>query len=160
MSLNQLYRRWLARTRRVRKTPAPRRRNLCLTLEQLEERTVPSCFTAASVADLVADINAANLAGGSNTITLAAGATFSLTTVNNATGLPVVATNDNLTIVGSGDTIQRSTATGTLALRLFDVASGASLTLQNLTLQNGLAYGGGWSRGGGAVLSQGALNLT
>jgi hypothetical protein len=47
---------------------------------------VPSNFTAASVSDLIADINAANLAGGSNTITLVAGTTFTLTEVNNFTG--------------------------------------------------------------------------
>jgi hypothetical protein len=34
---------------------------------------VPSNFTAASVSDLIADINAANQAGGSNSIVLAAG---------------------------------------------------------------------------------------
>jgi hypothetical protein len=46
---------------------------------RLEARTVPSGFTAASVADLVADINAANAAGGANNITLVAGTTFTLT---------------------------------------------------------------------------------
>jgi len=44
---------------------------------------VPSSFTAASVSDLVADINAANAAGGSNTINLVAGTTFNLTAVDN-----------------------------------------------------------------------------
>jgi hypothetical protein len=43
-----------------------------LLLEILEERCVPSNYTAASVADLIADLNAANATGGSNTITLAA----------------------------------------------------------------------------------------
>jgi hypothetical protein len=122
---------------------------------------VPSSFTAASVSDLIADINAANLAGGSNTITLAAKTTFSLTAVNNTTlgptGLPCIAANDNLTIVGNGDTIQRSTATGTPAFRLFEVASGAALTLQNLTVQGGLENTG-W--GGGGIFTQGSLTLT
>ena len=65
---------------------------------------------------------------------------------------------DNLTIVGNGDTIERSTATGTPAFRLFDVAAGASLSLANLTLQGGRgARVGSWS--GGAICNQGSLSL-
>jgi hypothetical protein len=94
---------------------------------------------------------------------LVAGRTFQLSTVNNttdgATGLPVVAPNDNLTIVGNGDSIQRCTAKGTPACRLLDVAPGASLTLQNLTLQGGWAFGSGVSAEGGAIYNQGTLTL-
>src|SRR5262249_41833840 len=122
---------------------------------------VPSNFTASSVSELIADINAANWTGGSNTITLVAGKTFTLTAVDNttdgATGLPVIAANDNLTILGNGDTIQRGTAQGTPAFRLFDVAVGASLTLENLTLQGGLAVD--IAAKGGAVYNRGALGL-
>jgi hypothetical protein len=132
-------------------------------LEVLEDRTLPSSYTAGTVADLIADINAANTGGGSNTITLVAGTTFTLTAVDNttdgATGLPVIAANNTLTIVGNGDTIQRSTASGTPAFRLFDVASGASLTLGSLTVQNGLAQGNGVAAEGGALLNQGSLTL-
>jgi hypothetical protein len=132
-------------------------------LEALEDRTLPSTYTAGTVADLVADINAANTGGGSNTITLVAGTTFTLTAVDNttdgATGLPVIAANDALTIVGNGDTLQRSTASGTPAFRLFDVAGGASLTLGSLTVQNGLAQGNGVAAEGGALLNQGSLTL-
>jgi hypothetical protein len=142
------------------------RRSRRLTLEQLEDRTVPSSFTAASVSDLIADINAANAAGGANTITLVAGTTFTLTAVNNttdgATGLPVIAANDNLSIVGNGDVIQRSTADGTPAFRLFDVASSASLALANMTLQGGMelaTYVGTLVAGGGAIFNQGSLSL-
>jgi hypothetical protein len=147
-----------------RKTP-PRRRPARHhpRLEVLDDRTLPSSYTAGTVADLVADINAANTAGGSNTITLVAGTTFTLTAVDNttngATGLPVIAANDALTIVGNGDTIQRSTVSGTPAFRLFDVASGASLTLGSLTVQNGLAQGNGVAAEGGALLNQGSLTL-
>jgi hypothetical protein len=133
-------------------------------LEVLEDRALPSSYTAGTVADLTADINAANTGGGSNTITLVAGTTFTLTAVDNttdgATGLPVIAANDTLSIAGNGDTIQRSTANGTPAFRLFDVASGASLTLQSLTVQNGLAQGSGVLAEGGALLNQGSLTLT
>jgi hypothetical protein len=133
-------------------------------LEQLEDRLTPSNFTAATVSDLITDINAANQAGGSNTITLVAGKPFTLTAVDNATdgatGLPVIAANDNLTIVGNNDTIARSTVAGTPAFRLFDVASGASLTLENLTVQGGLAIGPSFvTAAGGGIYNQGTLDL-
>jgi hypothetical protein len=134
-----------------------------LHLEQLEDRTLPSNFFAVTTADLIADINAANAAGGTNTITLTApsASPYILTAVDNttdgATGLPVIAKKDTLTIIGNGDTIERSTASGTPDFRLFDVTSGASLTLENLTLQNGLAFGSGSSAEGGAIYNQGAL---
>jgi hypothetical protein len=122
---------------------------------------VPTSFTAATVLDLIADINAANAAGGSNTISLVTAKVFTLTAVNNTTdgtnGLPVITANDNLTFVGNGDVIERSTAKGTLAFRLFDVAAGASLTLSNLTLQGGLADP--INAHGGAVYNQGDLHL-
>jgi len=129
-------------------------------LERLEDRTVLSnAYTAATVADLIADINAANTAGGSNTIALVAGNTFTLTALDNSTdggnGLPVIAANDNLTIAGNGDTIARSTTVGTPAFRVLDVAAGASLALSNATLQGG----GAGSSNGGAILNDGSMDL-
>src|SRR5262245_60853942 len=150
MWLKDFFPRWCGGRARP---PAPRQRPRRLTLEQLEDRMVSANFTASNVAALVADINAANLLGGANTITLAPGAIFTLTAADNATdggnGLPVVAAGDDLTIVGSGDLIERSAAAGTPAFRLLDVAAGAALTLENLTLQGGLAR-----PGGGAVSNQ------
>jgi len=134
-------------------------------LEQLEDRLTPSNFTAANVSDLVADINAANLAAGSNTIALTASTSspYVLTAVDNttdgATGLPVIAAKDKLTIVGNGDTIERNTASGTPSFRLLDVANRASLTLNNLTLQGGLAFGSGVSAEGGGIYNNGTLVL-
>ena len=61
--------RWLRR-RKIHCATAHRKRGFGPRLEGLEDRTVLSSFTAANVADLIAAINAANLAGGSNTITL------------------------------------------------------------------------------------------
>src|SRR5271157_3798543 len=96
---HSVLKRWS--TASVRNRPqAPRRRDLRLRLEQLEDRLVPSTFNAATVSDLIADINKANVARGSNTIVLAANTTFDLTAVNNTTkganGLPVIAKNDRL----------------------------------------------------------------
>jgi len=144
---------------------ATSRRELRPTVERLEVLTLLTNYTAATVSDLIADINASNQQGGTNTIALVAGNSFLLTAVDNttdgATGLPVIAVHDNLTIVGNGDAIARSTVTGTPAFRLLDVAAGASLTLQNLTLQGGLAFGSGVgvSAEGGAVYNQGTLDL-
>jgi hypothetical protein len=149
----------------VQRFQPPHRRPPRLSLESLEDRVLPSNYTAASVSDLIADINAANTARGSNTITLTAPTTapYVLTAVDNSTdganGLPVI-NKSNLTIVGNGDTIERSTASGTPAFRLMDVASGGSLTLENLTLQNGLAYGSGSAAEGGAIYNQGTLVLS
>jgi hypothetical protein len=136
-------------------------------LELLEDRNLPSSYTAATTSALIADINAANKAGGTNTITLAANTTFDLTAVNNTTdgasGLPVISSKkggDNLTIIGNGDTIERSTAAGTPAFRLLDVATGNSLTLQNVTLQNGLAQGSGYGSDGAAIFNQGTVTVS
>jgi hypothetical protein len=135
----------------TRKAPVPCRPRL----EALEDRTLLNSYFAATAADLITDIGLANQAGGTNTITLSAAPSspYTLTAVDNstdgATGLPVITAGDNLTIVGNGDTIGRSTASGTPAFRLLDVAAGATLTLQGLTLTNGLASGSGVSAQGG-----------
>jgi hypothetical protein len=150
---------------------APRVR---LAVEPLEDRTVPSSFTAANVAQLIAAINAANATPEADTITLAAGKTFTLTEVNNTahgpTGTPVIApAGGGLTVFGNGDVIQRKATTATPAFRLFDVAANASLTLKDVTLQKGLAavaylapsfiVPDPASGKGGAVYNQGALTL-
>src|SRR6266542_2937550 len=144
--------------RTIRKAPARYRPRL----EALEDRTLLNSYMAATAADLIADIGLANAAGGTNTITLTApnSSPYRLTVENNtthgATGLPVIAAGNHLTIVGDGDTIERDSP---FTFRLFDVAANAALTLKNLTLQGGLAYGPGVSAEGGAVYSQGALTL-
>jgi hypothetical protein len=154
------------RARRICRPWAPGRRHLRPRLEQFEDRTLLASYSAASVSDLINDINAANKAGGPNTITLAAGTTFDLTkvhaTTDGPTGLPVVTggkNSDSLTIVGNGDVVGRDTASGTPVFRLFDVAGGASLTLENLTLENGQEIGSGSSAEGGALYNQGTLVL-
>ncbi len=134
-------------------------------MEQLESRRLLANFSASSVAELIADINAANAAGGSNTITLKAATAFTLNATDNnsagPTGLPRIETGNDLTIFGSGDTIQRNTARGTPAFRLFTVLQGGSLTLNDLTLSNGRMNTGFSFDGaqGGGIYSEGALNL-
>ena len=158
--------------RRRSRTAPHKRATYRLVLEALEDRTLPSNFWAASVADLISDINAANAAGGANTITLTAPTTspYVLTTVNNTTdgptGLPVISGGsknsgaNTLTIIGNGDTIERSAASGAPNFRLFDVAAKGALTLQNLTLQNGLAFGASTAAEGGADVRDEVRALT
>jgi hypothetical protein len=130
----------------------------------LEDRSLPSTFNAASAADLIADINAANQAGGSNTIVLAANTRFVLTGIDNdtngANGLPVITANDNLSISGQGgDIVSAKDANGVFygSYRCFDVAGGAALTLSNLTLDTFQALYEGY--GGGIIYNQGSLTL-
>ena len=128
MWLHSLFASWksgLSRGRRPQSRPA--RRGPRLTWNVLEDRMVPSSFSAGSVSALIADINAANAAGGANTIQLtAATTTYVLTAVNNitngSTGLPVIAAKDNLTIVGNGDTIERAGGSSSTPFRLLEVA--------------------------------------
>ncbi len=121
--------------------------------------------SVSTVSQLIADINYANKAGGAITINLAPGTTFDLTSANNTTdggnGLPVIggATAVVLTIIGYGDTIERIAVisryyTVKNPFRLFDVAAGASLTLDQVTLK-----GGSPSGSGGAILNHGTLNV-
>jgi hypothetical protein len=155
-----------ARLRRVSPPRPPGRGRLRPRLESLEDRSLLSSYSAATVSELISDINAANAAGGTNSIALTAptSSPYMLTAVDNTTdgptGLPVIAKKVTLTIVGNGDTIERSAASGTPKFRLFDLAGGAALTLENLTLQNGLAFGSGSASEGGAIYSQGTLILS
>jgi hypothetical protein len=147
---------WVSRSaaeaprRRPQAKPPALRRPFRPRLEQLEDRALPSSYTAATAADLSADINAANHAGGTNTITLTAPSTSPYL----VSGL-VIARNDTLTIVGNGHTLDASHAG-----RLFSVISGAALTLENLTLQNGMTSGSGAAAEGGGIYNQGTLVLS
>ena len=143
---------------------AARRRNAnnrrgALAFERLEDRRVLSTVT--SQAGLIAAINAANAAGGSNTITLGKNITLFETTADNNTdgpnGLPAITSGDNLTINAGGHTIQRSTTATDVDFRFFDVSGGASLTLNKITLKNGLVAGTtpGTYRGGAIFIESG-----
>ena len=113
-----------------------------------------------SVTDLVSAIVSANSQSGGGTVTLQSGCDFVLTSANNTAqggnGLPVI--TGDVTIQGNGATIERSAASGTPHFRIFDVATGATLTIHNLTLSNGIADNG--SDGGGAIWNHGTLSVT
>jgi hypothetical protein len=109
------------------------------------------CDTAA----LIRAIERANGAGQAVTLRLERGCTYALSGVNNQTdganGLPSI--RGEITIEGNGATIERSRAAGAPDLRLFHVASGGSLTLQEITLGNGSATYGG------AIYNRGAVQV-
>jgi hypothetical protein len=130
-------------------------------LEALDDRWLPSGLpypTAATATQLIADIKYADKAGGAFTINPKPGATFDLKSVDNTTGgangLPVVGGMKAvaLTIAGNGDTIER---VGSKSFRLWDLAPAASLTLDHVTLRQGLASGSG-----GAIYNQGTLMVS
>jgi autotransporter family porin len=96
-----------------------------------------------------------------DTINLAAGCTYTLTTSDNpgsgsgSNGLPVI--KKTLTIAGNGATITRSAAT---QFRFFEVSIGGSLTLDQLTLSNGSPNGPPGVTRGGAIFVKGQGPLT
>lgn len=149
----------------VDNSPIPKQR--CrLRLVCLEERWNPTDFTIADgdVAALITAINTANANGQVDSIDLAAGGTYSLTTTNNGTdgnnGLPVILSDGGnaLVINGNGATIQRSTAAGTPNFRIF-VISGGNFTLDGVTLTNGNIQNGSF-KGGAIRMLSGTLTMT
>lgn len=183
-------------SRKVNSTPANRIRRP--TLEWLEGRAMPATLTVNSLSDAVSPgagevtlrqaivasetdgTTALNQTGtGNDTIVFAPGlsGTIDLSQVGDTSLGPsalVINNNDQLTINGnnggSGITIERDSSVSNL--RLFDVAVGASLTLESLTLANGQAtgdpggdtgyasgQGGGGAGLGGAIFNAGSLSL-
>jgi hypothetical protein len=141
-----------------------------LSPELLEDRVVPAMtITAGNVAALISAMNTANTDGQPTTIILNNKGTYNVTSINNfdsdfgetfANGLPQVM--GNVTIVGNGSTIERSSSAA--AFRLFYVGSGGSLTLDNLTVTGGEESGDQLAMEsiviGGAIFSIGGnLNL-
>ena len=90
----------------------------------------------------------ANSAAGADTITFSASGTITLFTT-----LPIITGTDDLTIDGSGQAV---TISGNNSVRVMEVNSGASLTLNNLTIANGSAPGGH----GGGIHNFGTLTIT
>ena len=88
-------------------------------------------------------ITAANTNGQDDVINLASGGTYTLTTVDNngANGLPIIRTDGGhaLTINGNGTTITRSTAANTPAFRILHVGNFAVVTLNGVTVSNGIS---------------------
>jgi len=119
--------------------------------------------TVTNVTQLIADINYADTVGGAFTIYLQPNTTFDLVTYTSSDAfganlLPIIGGKTvNLTIIGNGDTIQRdATNVNAYEVRLFEVAKGSSLTLDQMTLQNGYSY----AYNGGAIYNFGTLSIS
>ncbi len=136
--------------------------------------TIPVACNAPA---LVSAVQTANGTAASDTLTLASGCTYDLTSAASTsygyTGLPAI--TNPLVITGNGATIERDFITNS-NFRLIMVASGASLSLANLYLTNGFARGGdggdslpgrddgggggGGAGLGGAIYNRGTLQLS
>lgn len=101
-----------------------------------------------SVTDLIDSIRFTNLSPNEDTLILGQDCVYTLDSRfdGSLNGLPVI--QNDLIIEGNGATIRRRVAR-TATFRLFEVTSGAHLTLRNLTLQNGTLT----DDRGGAVLT-------
>ncbi len=142
----------------------------------LEDRATPATFTVVNTDDsgpgsLRAAIASANATPGADDIDFAPGLTGQTITLTafdpgligvGAFGPSAFVVTSPITIRGSGQTLSRDT--GGAAFRLFNVTGTGSLTLDSLTLANGLARGGSGGSGaagmGGAVFNQGTLVVT
>ena len=120
------------------------------------------------VAALKSALTTANTNGQTDIINLAAGGTYTLTTLDNSdfgdNGLPIIA-NDasgaDLTINGNGATIQRSAAANTPQFRILQTGSASQVVINDLTLTGGDANASDFQEnsGGGVLNYHGVLTL-
>lgn len=136
-------------TRKVKTTrPASSRALPRFKVERLETREVPAVFniTNGDVPGLIAAINTSNTNGESDTINLAPGGTYTLTTVDNnnngpgPNGLPVFRNDGSFTVAVNGRGAILERAANAPAFRLINMDR-ANLTVNDLTLSRGLLTG-------------------
>src|SRR5271157_5824898 len=128
-------------------------------LDPMEDRTLLSSFTVTSDADSTTGPTLrAGIASGADTIVFALPShdTIKLT-------LGELAITKSLNIKGPG--ADKLTISGNKASRVFEIGSGATVTLANLTIANGQTFSAGTSGGalgGGGILNDAGatLNLT
>jgi hypothetical protein len=114
----------------------------------------PYTVPVSDVAGLIRAVNCANSDGVNSEINLAP-STYTLDRVDNLyggvgnNGLPAILNDGTLIINGNGATIVRNTTAP--SFRLMYVDSGVSLTLNSLTLSNGIGDGAGFYNNAGTV---------
>lgn len=139
----------------------------------------PAAAIGCTTTDLVNAVAAANSNPGADTIELPAGCTYTFSTVDNwwygPNALPAI--SSAITIQGNGAVLDSASTAGRLrfffvgadpsadATKDYTTPGAGNLTLEDLTLRNGLQKGGDSSIGGGgaglggAVFNQGSLTL-
>ncbi len=125
-------------------------------------QTSAAIFNPNDVASLIRAINTSNTNMEDDTIELATNSTYTLTVINNDTnGLPVIGSDGGhkLVIHGNGATLQRSTTGGTPAFRIFQIGTGADVTIDRLTIMNGNQNVSG-GEGGGIDNNHATLTIT
>ncbi len=135
-------------TRLPKRAPSPR-----LSVEHLEDRTVPSTFTVGNLADsgtgsLRAAITAANTNPGADVIAFAHGLRGTVALTSGELGI-----TDDLRIDGPG--AGRLAVSGSDISRVFRIGSGVAASIDDLTV----THGHGLLRGGG-ILNAGTLTLS
>lgn len=118
--------------------------------------TVPCSGPDGGAAGLVKAINDANARPGPDTIELAAGCTYGLTTPDaQGNGLPGI--SSELDIVGNGARIVRVSRS---PFRIMQVVAGAVVTLDDLTIMGGSVVSGEATAYAGGILNGGVLTIT
>lgn len=115
-------------------------------------------------------ITTANSNGQDDTINLAAGGTYIISSIYTPSGgrpddgLPAIGeAGHSVTVNGNGATIYRSTSSGVANFRIFEFINGSGATVTNLTIDNGSVLGDGQfvnSAGGGGILNNIPLTVT
>jgi predicted outer membrane repeat protein len=125
-------------------------------------RGAPSSVTSVpcTTTDLINALSTVVISGGAQTLDLTASCTYTLTVVNNGSGvdtngLPLITNSLKLTLNGHGATIVRNNAAP--RFRLFQINSNAAVTLSNLTLRNGFTPDGPFQDPGGSGGDGGAI---
>jgi hypothetical protein len=107
---------------------------------------------------LIGAVKRANVCFSAATINLALNGNYDLTSANNSTdgenGLPSI--SGEITINGNGSIIQRDSNS---TFRIFHVAEGGNLTLNDLTIRNGHIDYSEDHWGGGGILNRGRITL-
>ncbi|MGB5969870.1 MAG: DUF4347 domain-containing protein, partial [Spirulinaceae cyanobacterium] len=124
-------------------------------------------FTATNTAELINHLNSSNSNAQDDTINLLPNITYTINAVENITdgnnGLPIILADGgrSITINSKGSTLARSNIGRTPDFRLLYVATGADVTLNDLTISNGKTSGTVFAddAAGGGIFNQGQLTL-
>ena len=147
----------------------PAGRSRIPVFELLEQRAMLTgiSVTATTATELIADVATAATTTGQTTYTinlsstLSSGGAYTLTT--GALDVPAF-TNPNMTLIIDGEGMGETVIDQDAADRVFDIASGATVVLQNLEITGGTAdtdaAGGTTAADGGGILNAGTLTLT